>query len=103
MPLILKLQCSRKLNFIILYCLLLYECGEFVSAGIQILNDREIEQGHSVMLKEAEPFRKETLWLCLGMFGSEDPIKGWEGRASRTSRRLKADSLSPKLARGGPA
>ena len=49
-------------------------------------------------MKEAEPCQGEPVWLGLGMSGSEDTIKSWEGRVSR---RLKADSLSSRLARGG--
>lgn len=32
----------------------------FVSAGIQTLNDRKMQQGHFVMRKEAETFRREA-------------------------------------------
>lgn len=53
------------------------------------------------MVKEPETFRKEPGGFVWGHPGSEDTIKGWEPGVSWALRRLKTDSVSPKLARGG--
>lgn len=67
MPLTLKLKCSRKLNFTILSYPLSYECGCFVSAGIQILNDSKVRQGHFVIVQKAEILWDRARVLCLGI------------------------------------
>lgn len=74
----------------------------FVSAGIQILNDSKMRQGYLVIVKKQRSSAQSLCGFVLRYPGSEDAIRDGEPGAGRTLRRRKADSLSPKLAKGGP-